>query len=226
MRQFVASLLLLCLMSGASLLHAQFPFGRAPGFGPGFGMRPPMPPLPPMPLPGVYRPSPSPVVRVPGVTLVAPSRYIVPIAPTYGYYNSTLVVGLPPLVPSPYSAARVAVVQPTPGSTSVYRAGNASYRSAPANPTADSSASDELRPGMVLPDGAIVVSVGQPTASAGQSLAVRTSPTPVQPVSPTPAPVPTPVGSPSTTQSILESEEIPKPSTAGNSSDKPATKQF
>jgi hypothetical protein len=47
-------------------------------------------------------------------------------------------------------------------------------------------------------------------------------------VTPTPAPVPAPVGSPPPTQSILEAEELPKPSTAesGNSSDKPATKQF
>lgn len=168
MRALIASFLLLSLITQASSVQAQGPFGR---MGPG-GFRPPMPPMmPPIPVPGVF-PGPG-YVRVPGVGPVGPAIVATP-RPGYGYARSTTVVAVPVLVPSvvpvPYSAARVAVVQPVPNSTqlppSQYRTGSAGYNSAPPQASVQpnsASGSNDLRPGMVLPDGAIVVSVGQPT---------------------------------------------------------------
>ncbi|MFO0939926.1 MAG: hypothetical protein U0930_04095 [Pirellulales bacterium] len=217
---------------------AQAQFGR---LGPG-GFRPPLPPLPPIPAPLFAGPG---YVRVPGVPPVVPA---VVARANYGYARNPAVVAVPlvvPVVASPYSAARVAVVQPVPSAQ--YRAGSVGYPTpstatprpvpAPIPTTAapqpnNSNSNGDLRPGMVLPDGAIVLSVGQPNASAGSVVGV---PAAAQPsfaspqtiagqtaAAPTAAPQLGPTGSDiSGTRSILEpAEELPvpqaSPATNGN----------
>ncbi len=244
MRALIAGFLLLSLISQGSSVQAQGPFGR---MGPG-AFRPPMPPVP---VPGVF-PGPG-YVRVPGVGPVGPAIVATP-RPVYGYARSTTVVAVPVLVPSvapvPYSAARVAVVQPVPNvrssqyppsqvPPSQYQATQPQVPQP--NTSAQSSAalgSNDLRPGMVLPDGAIVVSVGQPTASQ-PSPSAQTGPTLARPQqsnqpatilsnngtpTPTTAPASTTTPAPASndsvapgTQSILENadskkaEELPPP---------------
>ncbi len=168
MRALIASFLLLSLITQGSSVKAQGPFGRGPG-----GFRPPMPPMMPVPVPGVF-PGPG-YVRVPGVGPVGPAIIATP-RPGYGYARSTTVVAVPVFVPSvapgPYSAARVAVVQPVPTVRSSSYPPSQFQAAQPQAPQPNTSVqpsatsgSNDLRPGMVLPDGAIVVSVGQPTGS-------------------------------------------------------------
>lgn len=196
---------LLSLLTLTSSAQAQF--GR---LGP-VGLRPPMPPIPmPVPLPA----GPG-YLRVPGFGPVAPP---IAVRPSYGYVRPTAVI-VPVIVPSVTTAARVAVVQPV--TSPQYRAGSASYDVAgtprPASQTqAVSSGGSELRPGMVLPDGAIVVSVGQPAngSSAPQTIIAQPIRSGSNPPGPTMAPQPsaTPSPVPGGTQSILEpTEELPLP---------------
>lgn len=218
MRQSITTMLFVCLLSGLSSLSAQGPFGRGLGFGPGMAMRPPMP------VPGVFRPGPS-YLRVPGVA-------ISPIGPANIYRPRTVVAV--PIAPPPIAVARVAVVQPSTG-TRGSQSARSSYQVPPTAPLSGSTAGD-LRPGTVLPDGAIVVSIGQSTAPTGPNPTGQAESTSVPQPATAPMPAPTaPEQSPSqaaasgsaegnsvpNTQSILEKEEIPRPSDLP-----PATKQF
>lgn len=218
MRALIASFLLLSLIAQGSSVQAQGPFGR---MGPG-GFRPPMPPMmPPIPVPGVF-PGPG-YVRVPGVGPVGPAIVATP-RPGYGYARSATIVAVPVLVPSvvsvPYSAARVAVVQPVP----TVRSSQSQYQSPQATATArpnPSSGTNDLRPGMVLPDGAIVVSVGQPTTGSGQTGPTRSG---------QPSPNQSPVGGPQVYQpaTILSGNTTPTPAPASdtNESIAPGTKSI
>jgi hypothetical protein len=86
---------------------------------------------------------------------------------------------------------------------------------------------NDLRPGDVLPDGAVVVSVGQPTAATDSNSEQALGdeyPSADQTASHNLLPV-----APETTQSVLEAEQIPRPARAGSSNqpiDKPTTKKF
>jgi hypothetical protein len=223
MRKALISAIALCAVLTTSAAYAQGPFGGP--FGPRGAFRPPMPP---MPVPTVLVPAPS-YVRVPGLTIVTGPRLVAPV-PSYNLYRATAIV--PVVIQPSYSAARVAVVQPRPSAPTnsapnlgVYQAGRASYRAAPApSPTSSSSTSD-LRPGMVLPDGAVVVSVGPAGAPSSQPTPASSSPAPAaRPFVPTPAPAAL-EGSNSTgePQSILE--ELPRPA-ASDGATNPNTKQF
>lgn len=223
MRALIASFLLLSLISQGGSVQAQGPFGR---MGPG-GFRPPMPPIP---VPGVF-PGPG-YVRVPGVGPVGPAIVATP-RPGYGYGRSTTVIAVPVLVPSvvpaPYSAARVAVVQPVPTvrssqyPSSQYPLTQASQATASVQPNGAASGSNDLRPGMVLPDGAIVVSVGQPTG--GQpGVAGQTGPT----LAGQPYSAQSPVAGPQPNQpaTILSGNSQPSPTPATNDSIAPGTKSI
>ena len=225
MRALIASFLLLSLIAQGSSVQAQGPFGRGPG-----GFRPPMPPMmPPIPMPGVF-PGPG-YVRVPGVGPVGPAIVATP-RPGYGYARSTTVVAVPVLVPSvvpgPYSAARVAVVQPLPTvRSSQYPPTQYSPTQAPqAAATVQSNSaqgSNDLRPGMVLPDGAIVVSVGQPT---GGQTAAGGQPGPT--LAGQPHAAQSPVAGPQANQpaTILSGNAQPSPTPATNDSVAPGTESI
>lgn len=256
MRNFSIVLSLLGIGLLCSSANAQGPFGRGP-----MGFRPP---LPPVPVPGFF-PAPG-YVRVPGVGPVVPAVVAVP-RPAFGY-RAAAVVAVPtvvaPVAPavypgSPYSAARVAVVQPVPPNNLLnnqnsagqynagqYGTGNPTYdaRSASTNgqvvngaalqPTANrsdisrlgNSRAGDLQPGMVLPDGAIVVSVGNASTASGRN------PTPSSQSTSGPKLAPTSNGAPaasgSETRSILNpnAEELPKPQPNGSDSNSPAKRQF
>lgn len=241
LRKISALALLLSLIVASSPAQAQF--GR---LGPA-GFRPPLPALPPIPAPMFAGPG---YVRVPGVPPVVPA---VVARSSYGYGRTSAVVAVPlvvPVMPSTYSAARVAVVQPVPATQ--YRANSAGYTTpstatprptpAPAYSASpqpnNTSANGDLRPGMVLPDGAIVLSVGQPGASSGN--ATPSVPQPIQSsvppssvnqpsAGPTVAPQLGSVGSAvGGTQSILEpAEELPLPqSSPAASGPTPGVRKF
>ena len=230
MRALIASFLLLSLITQGSSLQAQGPFGRGPG-----GFRPPMPPMmPPIPVPGVF-PGPG-YVRVPGVGPVGPAIVATP-RPGYGYARSTTVVAVPVLVPSvvpgPYSAARVAVVHPLPTvrssqypptqyQSSQYPPKQAPQATASVQPNS-AQGSNDLRPGMVLPDGAIVVSVGQPT---GGQTAAGGQPGPT--LAGQPYAAQSPVAGPQANQpaTILSGNAQPSPTPATNDSVAPGTESI
>lgn len=211
-RKILAILIVVCLWGTTNTAQAQF--GR---LGPA-GLRPPLPPFPPIPAPVFAGPG---YVRVPGVGPVVPVAPGVVVRPSYGYVRPVVAVPVPVVVPvaPAYSAARVAVVQPVPPAQ--YRAGSASYptpstatpRVAPAQ-VPQASTSGDLRPGMVLPDGAIVLSVGQAGAGSASSSQPYSQPLNNQPSS-TPSIAPQlapPSADAPGTQSILEpAEELPAP---------------
>jgi hypothetical protein len=163
------------------------------------GMMPPFPPPPPVP--NIY---------------LRPPVMNAPIPPVVFYHPG--VQFRTPLGAAPqnnYSAARIAMPGSEPRPSNI-RPSIASGRPNTGDPT-------DLRPGMVLPDGSIVVSVGPPMASS-QALQQRstveqgsafngtsTQPGSLSRQTTPPGPIPSSISAPHNTRSILEAEEIPRP---------------
>lgn len=214
MRPTVMLLILLYLVGQPSMLHAQWPFGPAVPLA-GVRFRPAMPPVPPIPVPGVYRPHPG-YLRVPGAAVIPPG-FVAPASPSLGYrYSAVVVLPVPPVgaVPS-YSAGPIALAQPASGVSSMRResAANSPNRPSGSSSSNDTLISGELRAGMVLPDGAVVVSVGQPQSSGDAKGSTQSSASLA--IEPTPAPANNPAsGVLAPSQSILDREVLPRPSSS------------
>jgi hypothetical protein len=230
MRANVSLLGCLGVLVGASLVQAQGPRAwgfRPPVFGPPVPVRPFLAP----PIPGVVvapsiRPSIAPgYVRTPSVGLVVAAPYLMPpvapVPPAVGLYRSSaVVVGPGPVVVAGFSGLPSGRATPYAGIQQGVDPRYQAARPAAAGSGASGSGSD-LRPGMVLPDGAVVVSVG-PTTGAGSQQPTPANPSASQATSRPAAAGPTTAaeiqsqtepGTPEA-QSILEPETLPAPQPA------------
>lgn len=227
MRAYVSLLGCSLVLVGSGLVQAQGPRAwgfRPPVFGPPVPVRPLMaPPIPGVVVGPAIRPSVAPgYVRTPGGGLVVAAPYLMPpltpVPPSVGFYRSSaVIVGPGPVVAAGYSGLPSDRAAPNAGAQQ-----GLDPRYQVARPAVTSSVPNgvggDLRPGMVLPDGAVVVSVGPTTGTQSQQLATANS-SASQPSSRGEATGPTAAAeiespkqqSTSGVQSILEPETLPVP---------------